>query len=296
VSTYVESPETQEVPVATWTAARHRRLNIPLVVGGTLIGLLVLMALLGLVWTPADPAAVDLSQRLAPIGSDGHLLGTDNFGRDIASQLMAGAWNSLSISALSIFAAFVVGVAAGGTAAVKGGMTDDVIARASDVVFAFPAILLALLLAVKLGAGTLPTVLAIAITSIPVITRATRGAAKQVFHRDFVLAARGYGRSRWYILVRHVLPNLSGVLVAQAAVSLGLAILIESGLSFLGLGAQDPDVSWGSMLKDSQPFLETRPMLSFWPGVAIVLSVLGFNLVGEGLRDRLDPRLAPQPE
>lgn len=253
--------------------------------------LLLAVALMSFVWTPFEVGSVNTDARLLKPGAEGHLLGTDNLGRDIASQIMAGARNSLYVALLSSTAAVLAGVTLGSVAATAGGALDEIVGRLSDVIFAFPGLLLALLLAVKLGPGNTSAIVAIAVTSIPTVTRLTRSVAKQAYEQDYVEAAMSYGRNRWYILVRHILPNVSNVIIVQASLLFALAIVIEASLAYLGLGAQPPTASWGRMLQESQPLFQFDPMLSVWPGTAIMLSILGFNLLGDGLRDALDPQL-----
>jgi peptide/nickel transport system permease protein len=163
--------------------------------------------------------------------------------------------------------------------------------RFSDVVYAFPPVLLAILLVAVFDPGIAPAMVAIGIAYVPVVARITRGAALSVFQLDFVTAARGYGRGRVYVFVRHVLPNIASVLIVQATVLFALAILAEAALSFLGIGTQPPDPSWGRSLRDAQTLIQVSPRLAVWPGLAIAFTVLGFNLLGDGLRDALDPRL-----
>jgi peptide/nickel transport system permease protein len=168
---------------------------------------------------------------------------------------------------------------------------EDAVMRTSDVIYAFPPVLLAILLVAALGAGTGPAMLAIGVAYIPIVARVTRGAALSVFQLDYITAARSYGRSETFIFFRHVLPNIASVLIVQVTVLFALAILAEAALSFLGIGTQPPTPSWGRSLRDAQTFLRLSPRLAIWPGLAIAFTVLGFNLLGDGLRDALDPRL-----
>lgn len=261
-------------------------------IGAFLVGLVVFAALLSFVWTPYDPTKVIVADRLFGPMTDGHLLGTDHFGRDILSQIMAGARNTLFVGILAVSIAVAIGVPLGGLAAMRRGWIEEIVMRISDVMFAFPAILLAILLSASLGAKTSSAMLAIGVAYIPVIARVTRGAALGVLQKDFVTAAYSYGRGKVFVFTRHVMPNISAVLVVQATVMFALAILAEAALSYLGLGTQPPNPSWGRALQDAQTFFSLQPNLALWPGVAIALSVLGFNLLGDGIRDYLDPRLA----
>jgi peptide/nickel transport system permease protein len=280
-----------ELSEALSRSASRRRRPWNLYVGAGLVILLVLTALVSFVWTPQDPNAVDVEARLQGVGTPGHILGTDQFGRDVLSQLMAGSRNSLYVGIVGTAVALLVGTALGGIAAVRRGWLEGLIIRASDVVLAFPGILVAVVLSAKLGPGNEAAVIAIAIWFTPIVARVTRASANQVFEYSFVLAARAYGRSRAFVMVRHVLPNIASVLIVQATVMFALAILVEAALAFLGLGAQAPASSWGRMINDAQGFVATQPLLAVWPGLAIMLSVLGFNLLGDGLRDALDPKL-----
>jgi peptide/nickel transport system permease protein len=266
------------------------RPNLPLLIGGALTLLLLVVALVSLVWTPENPARVRVALRLrGPL--EAGLLGTDHFGRDVASLLMAGAWNSLAIAWPAVLLGAATGTALGLAAAAVQGLLDEIAMRACDVIFAFPAVLSAIMLGALLGSGPLAAILAIAIFNVPVFARVTRGVARQVWTFDYVAAARSIGKQPWRITLEDVLPNIVGVLVVQVTIQLALAILTEAGLSYLGLGVRPPDPSWGRMLSDSQTFLAQAPHLAVAPGLAIALSVLGLNLLGDGLRDAVDPTL-----
>ncbi len=266
-----------------------RRLN--LVLGGVLVCWVIAMAAVSFVWTPYNPTAVDTANTLSGPTST-HLLGTDQYGRDLLSMIMVGARNTVFVGVLAVGIAILIGIPLGGLAVTRGRITDEVVMRGSDVLYAFPPVLMAILLSATFGPGTAAAMIAIGVAYVPVIARITRGAALGVLQREFVLAARAYGRGRGFVFVRHVLPNISSVLIVQATVMFALAILAEAALSYLGIGTQPPTPSWGRMLRESQTYLTIAPLLAVWPGVAIALSVLGFNLLGDGLRDRLDPRLA----
>ncbi len=268
-------------------AARHKSF----VIGGALSALLVALALLSLVWTPWPPAEIDIPNKLQP-PSAAHALGTDSLGRDIASQLLVGSQNSIVVGVVAVGIGLVLGVALGCLAAARGGWVDELVMRAADFTFAFPALLSAIMLTAIYGPGLLMSIVAIGIFNIPVFARITRGAAQSVWAREYVLAARAAGKGAWRITVDHVLPNIGSVLIVQATVSFATAILAEAALSYLGLGTQPPQPSWGRMLNEAQTMMFQAPMLAVYPGVAIVLSVLGLNLMGDGLRDLLDPRLA----
>jgi peptide/nickel transport system permease protein len=268
------------------TAGRSRA---TLYIGLVLVSGLVAVGLLSLVWTPLDPEHVDASARFLP-PSGAHLLGTDRLGRDVLSELMVGARKSLSIAVLATTAAIVPGVILGLVAAMWPGFSEKLIMRFADVILGFPGILIALVLASVMGPGNKTVITAMVIWMIPMIARLTRGPAKQVLVTDYVRAARAYGRSRPYIVLRHVLPNVTPLIIVQASILFAVAILVEAALSYLGLGAQRPGASWGLMLLEAQPDIAQRPLLAVFPGVAIILAALGFNLLGDGLRTLLDPR------
>jgi len=269
-----------------------RRLRAPgLVAGAILVAALLATAALSFVWTPWPPTEIDMASRLlAP--SAQHWLGTDVFGRDVASLLMAGARSTILVGTAAVAIGLVPGVALGLAAATLGGWFDEIAMRVADVGFAFPAILTAIMLSAVFGPGIDNAIFAIGLFNVPVFARVTRAQAQSVLARDFVLAARAAGRGPWQIAGRHVLPNIASLLIVQATLQFALAVLAEAALSYLGLGTQPPQPSWGRMLSDAQTLLYTAPRLAVYPGVAIALAVLGLNLLGDGLRDALDPRLA----
>jgi peptide/nickel transport system permease protein len=267
-----------------------RRPSLTLVGGGALTTLLALTALISTVWTPQNPTRVHIALRLKGPFEAG-LLGTDHFGRDVASMLMAGAWNSLAIAWPAVLLGAAAGIAVGSAAAALRGLFDEVAMRVSDVIFAFPAVLSAIMIGALLGSGPTAAILAIAIFNVPVFARVSRGVALQVWTFDYVAAARSLGKHPLRITIEDVLPNIAGVLVVQITIQLALAILTEAGLSYLGLGIRPPQPSWGRMLSDAQTYLAQAPHLAIAPGCAIALSVLGLNLLGDGLRDALDPTL-----
>jgi peptide/nickel transport system permease protein len=285
------SDRVEGVPGAGLPGAHRRRpAGASLVVGAALVGTVVALALVSFAWTPHDPLLVDATARLQGPSTD-HPLGTDRFGRDTLSALMLGARTTLFVGSLSVGLAALVGVPLGLLAAVAGGWVDSALMRANDLLLAFPALLLAIMLAAVFGGGTLTATVAIALATVPSFARVTRSGALRVLRTEYVLAARAAGRSRFDIARRHVLPNVAGTLLVQASVSFAIAVLAEAALNFLGFGTRPPTPSWGRMLQESQEFLYQTVRLALVPGLAIAASVLGFNLLGDGLRDRFDPRL-----
>ncbi len=269
----------------------NRRLLAGLVLTGILIGL----ATLSLVWTPEPPTRMHIAFKLHPPLAPGlpgglGLLGTDQFGRDLLSMLMTGAWNSLLVAIPAVALGVGLGTALGIAAAGRGGILDAVAMRGCDTIFAIPPILSALMLGTALGPGRVTAIVAIAVFLVPVFARVARGGALPVWASDFVMAARSAGKTGLGIAWGNVLPNIAGLLVVQVSIQLGLAILTEAGLSYLGLGAPPPAPSFGRMLADAQTYVASAPWLVVVPGCAIAVAVLGFNLVGDGLRDLFDRR------
>jgi peptide/nickel transport system permease protein len=268
-------------------ALRHRSF----MVGGTLGMLVLCAAVLSLIWTPWSPYEIDMSAKLRP-PSSAHWLGTDTFGRDIVSLLLVGARSSIMVGVIAVGIGLLVGVCFGLIAAARKGWTEELIMRMSDFTFAFPAILSAIMLAAVAGPGMVTSITAIGIFQIPTFVRVTRGSANAIWAREFVLAARASGKGKFRITIEHILPNILSVLIVQATIQFALAILAEAALSYLGLGTQPPQPSWGRMLNDAQSLLFQAPALAIYPGTAIAIAVLGLNLLGDGLRDLFDPRLA----
>ena len=271
-----------------WQRARR---HPSFVVGGVLSALLAAAALLSLFWAPYPPAEIDIPNKLQG-PSAAHWLGTDSLGRDITSQLLVGAQNSIVVGVIAVGIGLGVGVALGCLASARRGWVEELIMRTSDFTFAFPALLSAIMLTAIYGPGLVMSIVAIGIFNIPVFARITRGAANAVWARDFVTAARAAGKGPLAITLDHVLPNIASQLIVQATISFATAILAEAALSYLGLGTQPPQPSWGRMLNEAQTQMFQAPLLAVYPGVAIVLSVLGLNLMGDGLRDLMDPKLA----
>lgn len=266
------------------------RLSPTLLVGSALVALVVLAALVSFVWTPYDPVQAYPQDRLQG-SSAAHLMGTDRYGRDLFSGILYGARITLLVGLISVGIALLIGTPLGILSGMRGGATEEITMRAADILMAFPALLLAIMFGAVFGAGTTTAMVAIGIASIPGFARVARSGTLQVMSTEYVLAARASSQSAFRIARRHVLPNIAGIVVVQCSVTFALAVLAEAALSFLGLGTPPPVPSWGRMLQESQQFMGTVPMLAVWPGLAIAVAVLGFNLLGDGLRDRFDPKL-----
>lgn len=270
-----------------WLRARR---HPGFVIGGVLSLLLVLAALVSYLWTPYSVFDVDMDAKLLP-PSDQHWLGTDAFGRDVASLLLVGARASILVGVIAVGIGLLAGTALGLLASARRSWVEELIMRVSDFGLAFPAILTAIMLTAVYGPGIVNAIIAIGIYNIPTFARITRAAANATWSRDYVLAARASGKGAWAITWQHVLPNILPVLIVQTTIRFAIAILAEAALSYLGLGTQPPQPSWGRMLAEAQTLMFQAPLLAVWPGLAIALAVLGLNLLGDGLRDLLDPRL-----
>lgn len=257
--------------------------------GLVLVALLVLTVLLGLAWTPYDPIAIDLAHPLQP-PSLAHWLGTDQFGRDVLSRAMIGARISAELALETVAAAVVCGTGLGLLTGYLRGWTDRAVMMVCDAVLAFPPILLALALVAILGPSRRSVMLALSIAYIPVVTRVVRGAVLSIREGEYIQASVLCGDSTLYTLWRHVLPNAMAPIVVLATSLFGWVVLYESALSFLGVGVPPPAPTWGNMLADSRPYMETASWLSIVPGLCIVATLLGVNLLGDALRDWLDPR------
>ena len=260
-------------------------------IGATLSVLFVAMALVSFVWTPYDIEVFDIPNKLKT-SSWSNWLGTDQFGRDILSMIMMGARTSIAVALLAVGIGMAIGVPLGlWAAARRGSLLDEFIMRANDLIFAFPSLVIAILITAVFGAGAVNAIIAIGIFNIPVFARLTRGAALSLWERDFILAARVSGKSAFRISWEHILPNIANLMIVQGTIQFSLGILAEAALSYIGLGAQPPTASWGRMLADAQTLVSFAPHTALMPGGAIVLMVLGLNLMGDGLRDLLDPRI-----
>lgn len=258
--------------------------------GGVIVVAFIAIALLSLVYTPHDP--VDQSLRSSLEGpSSAHWLGTDEFGRDIFSRIMAGTTPTFGIAVLGVAIGFGIGVLVGALAGFLGGWFDAVVMRLIDIQLAIPGIILAIVIITILGVGMAPLILAVGIFSVPGFARVSRAGVIVTKAQDFVEAAHSIGASQSRVLFRHVLPNTVAPIIVQTSLRIATGILVASSLSFLGLGAQPPSPEWGAMLSSSRDYLQSNPHIAVFPGIAVALAVLGFNLLGDGLRDALDTRL-----
>ena len=268
----------------------HPFRHVTFTLGFAISALLVLTAALSLVYTPQDPLQMSITGRLQG-PSAANWLGTDQFGRDLLSRIMTGAVTSISVGVIAVGIGMGIGVLLGMLSGYFGGWLDEAFMRLIDAVQGFPAILSALLFSAVFKPGIAISMVAIGIAFIPVFARLSRGSFLELRDREFVLAARALGAGDAALILRHIFPNTLSPLIVQATISFPVAILAEAALSYLGLGTQPPHPSWGLMLKDAQNFLGLSPWFAVFPGGAIALTVLGLNLLGDGLRDLLDPRL-----
>jgi peptide/nickel transport system permease protein len=280
------------VPAARSDGRVEAALRSPsFMVGVVITSIFLLLAFVSFFWTPYPYAALDIPHKLQP-PSMAHWFGTDQFGRDIFSMIMVGARTSIAVALIAVGVGVVVGVPLGlAAAARRGSLLDEIIMRANDLVFAFPALLIAVLITAVFGPGAVNAIIAIGIFNIPVFARLSRGAALSLWTRDFILAARVAGKGAIRISAEHILPNILNTLIVQATIQFALGILADAGLAYVGLGAQPPTPSWGKMLADAQTLISLAPHTAIIPGLAIVFTVLGLNLMGDGLRDIFDPRL-----
>ncbi len=260
--------------------------NFSLIAGAVITGCFVGLAATARFWTPYDPRVLSIADKLrAPDGR--HWFGTDQLGRDVLSMIMAGAQPSVGVALLSVAIGSIVGVPLGLLAAARRGAIDELVTRGNDLIFAFPALLLAILITAVFGPGAINAIIAIGIFNIPVFTRVTRAGALPLWARDYALAARVAGKGPLRISGEHMLPNLIGLLLVQGTIQFSLGVIAEAGLSYVGLSAQPPTVSWGHMLNEAQTLTALAPFLALFPGFAVLLFVLGLNLLGEGLRRTL---------
>ena len=271
--------------------SKRMRRSPLILVGGLIVLVVVLVAILAPALAPADPTAQHLGDRLLAPGVKGHPLGTDDFGRDLLSRIIFGARISLEVGVVSVGIGVVLGAFLGVLAGYFTGWVDMVISRVVDVLMAFPSILLALAIVAAMGSSLTNVMIAVGITTIPRFTRVVRGSVLVVRERTFVEAAQALGASSPRILTRHILPNVLSPIIVMASTSVGSAILTEAALSFLGLGVQPPTATWGSIITDGKQYLDIAPWIASLAGLATMIAVLGFNLLGDGVRDVIDPKL-----
>jgi peptide/nickel transport system permease protein len=267
------------------------KLPVQIILGAVLSALFLGAALLSFAWTPHSVIELAVGNKLAP-PSPTHLLGTDHLGRDMLSMLMVGARTSIAVAIVAVGIGAGIGVPLGlAAAANRGGMLDELIMRMNDLIFAFPSLIIAILVTATFGPSAFNAILAIGIFNIPVFARVARGGALSLWTLDYILSARVVGKGKAHISIEHILPNILNLLIVQGTIQFSLGILAEAGLSYVGLGAQPPTPSWGRMLAESQTMIYVAPRLAILPGLSIVALVLGLNLMGDGLRDLLDPRI-----
>ncbi|WP_192183563.1 ABC transporter permease [Mesorhizobium amorphae] len=263
--------------------------NRSFLIGLVITALVAAVAILSYVWTPYDVTRLVISDKTQG-PSLTHWFGTDHFGRDILSMIMVGARNSIAVALVAVGIGMGVGVPLGAFAAARGGLVDEVLMRMNDLVFAFPALLSAIMITAIFGPGAINAIIAIGIFNIPVFARVARAGALAIWPREFILAARAAGKGSTLITIEHILPNIATLLLVQGTIQFALGILAEAGLSYVGLGAQPPMPSWGRMLFDAQTRMVVAPWMAIFPGMAIVVTVLGLNLLGDGIADILDPK------
>lgn len=257
--------------------------------GLVIVSLIILVGVFAPYLMPNDPVRVSLDQRLAA-PSSAYPLGTDHLGRCLLSRLFFGARVSLSTAAIALFTIMLISIPVGTIAGYMGGWVDNLLMRLVDILLAFPSLILALVIAGMLGPGLLNVMLAVSAVGWVGYARVIRGLVLSVKEKEYVMAARASGTREWAIVIRHILPNVLSPVIVLATLDIGKLVLAISGLSFLGLGAQPPTPEWGSMLNDGRPYMQVAPQLMIYPGLAIMTVVLAFNLLGDGLRDALDPR------
>ena len=249
------------------------------------------LAILSFFWTPYDVTILEISNRFKTPSFE-NILGTDHFGRDILSMIMVGAQTSIAVALVAVSIGIVFGLPLGMIAAAKRGtFFDDLVMRFNDLIFAFPALIIAILITAVLGPGAFNAIIAIGIFNIPVFARVARGAALTQWSKEYILAAKVAGKGSLLISIEHIIPNILNLLIVQATIQFSLGILAEAALSYVGLGAQPPIPSLGRMLADSQTMISIAPHMAIFPGMVIVITVLGLNLMGDGLRDYFDPKL-----
>lgn len=279
-----------EIPHETPASLAAKALRHKSFIAGFLVTLLVAgMAALSFLWTPYDVTRLVISDKLlAP--SAAHWFGTDHFGRDVLSMIMIGARNSIAVAMVAVGIGIGLGVPLGCWAAARGDLIDEALMRLNDLVFAFPALLSAIMITAIFGPGAINAIIAIGIFNIPVFARVARAGALAIWPREYILAARAAGKSKALITLEHILPNIATLLLVQGTIQFALGILAEASLSYVGLGAQPPMPSWGRMLFEAQTRMAQAPWMAIFPGMAIVITVLALNLLGDGVADILDPK------
>ncbi|HPF46763.1 MAG: ABC transporter permease [Alphaproteobacteria bacterium] len=271
-----------------------RHLSLSFIIGGVLTFIFTFIAILSFFWTPYDVEAINISGKFAVPGLD-HIMGTDHFGRDIFSMVMVGTRNAIAVSLVAVGIGMILGVPLGlwaaGSRMNGGSLIDEILMRGNDLVFAFPSLLMAIMITAVFGPGAINAIIAIGIFNIPVFARMSRGGALSLWTRDYIMAARVAGKGMMRISYEHILPNILNILIVQATIQFSIAIIAEASLSYVGLGTQPPNPSLGRMLNEAQTMIFFAPWLAWFPGGVIVAMVLGLNLMGDGLRDMLDPKL-----
>ena len=259
-------------------------------IGGVIACTIIVISVISIFWTPYDVLKLNISQRMQPMSWQ-YWLGTDHLGRDIFSMLMRGGLNSIWVASLATCFGILIGVPLGAVAGMSKSNWSEFIMRTNDFVFAFPSLITAVMLTAVFGHSALNAAIAIGVFAVPVFARVTRGAVLVILQQEFVTYSLAVGNTPIQIFFRHILPNVASSIIVQATLQFSFGILVEAALSYIGLGIQPPEASWGRMLNESQTMITFAPQLAIYPGLAIVLAVLSFNLIGDGLRDLLDPRL-----
>lgn len=265
--------------------------NSYVIIGGFIILMFLILAIFSPLLSPMDPDQIDPAQRLSPVGTEGHILGTDHLGRDMLSRLIWGSRITIVAGIGAAMMAMLIGVTIGVTSAMNSSWIDNILMRFIDVLMAFPAILLAILIVAFLGPGIENAMLAVAIVNIPFYARLSRSVTLSLRGKEFIEASEAIGNSKIKTIIKHILPNISPYIIVQSMMNIGWMITETAALSFLGLGAQPPTADWGSMLGEARSVMVIAPMVVALPGLCIFLIVMGFNLLGDGLRDRFDPKL-----
>ncbi|MBB6464800.1 peptide/nickel transport system permease protein [Aminobacter lissarensis] len=268
--------------------------NRSFVIGLIMTLVVAAMAAVSFFWTPFDVTRLVVADRMQPPSAE-HWFGTDHFGRDVLSMIMIGARNSIAVALVAVVIGMGIGVPLGCWAAARRGWVDEALMRFNDLVFAFPALLSAIMITAVFGPSAINAIIAIGIFNIPVFARVARASALSIWPREYILAARAAGKNKTRITVEHILPNIANLLVVQGTIQFALGILAEAALSYVGLGTQPPMPSWGRMLFDAQTLMMVSPWLALFPGCAILVTVLGLNLLGDGISDIFDPRSRRRP-